>query len=709
MEFTPMQVGHRLAQLRDEAGLKQVDLARKITLSPSTLSRIESGDREAAADELEALLGAIGTDHASLFAEQLSRRWAVLPRPALDHQDGELLWEAEQAAVQLEERAERSDTRQAFANRLREYVQEIERRAELLRVRSHRIAFIGTIGVGKSTAICKATGLEIVMKDGMRSPVLETGAGGITLCEVHLRIGPDYGIVVEPRTDKDLRDDVADFADQQLRLSGRSGDDSDGAEALRSVSKELDRAIRNMSGLVKTRPKKLSSGERVPGSDPARELAQEFKDSREYVVEVLACMNLHRRDRRDIWWDPAADGPAHEWLKSTFESINNGRHPEFTLPARIDIIVPRLMDFGALEVSMVDTRGIDQPTGRADLEAHLSDPHTVSVLCSEFNGAPGLAAQTLLSRAADTGNLLVSTNACSLVLPKHDEALAAKDDTGYQVESAEEGYELKADQAANTLTQLGLREFPIAFFNAVSDDPAELRTFLQGKVEDTRTGFRTELSSVIRRAKSLLEKAEFEEVRAEQRAAGQALRAWLAEHGQARPPRGHAHDMLVAEIRSAHAATVHAAVRREGEWLYLSYSHQLGTGARKLAVSSVRSSVTRFADLCTAVAGSYPDAEELTAQASSLMSQAYDELLRKMQIAGATLFRDQLQHAPTLWTQASELWGQGGQYRPQVASQLSDWFDEDNQSDIEAELIDVLARAWETVCRRVAAILDFED
>jgi hypothetical protein len=167
--------------------------------------------------------------------------------------------------------------------------------------------------------------------------------------------------------------------------------------------------------------------------------------------------------------------------------------------------------------------------------------------------------------------------------------------------------------------------------------------------------------------------------------------------------------MLDAEIRSVHPATVHAAVRREGEWLYLSYSHQLGTGARKLAVASVGKSVTRFADLARAEAGAHPDAEELTAQASSLMSQAYDELLRKMQIAGATLFRDQLQHAKTLWMEASELWGQGGQYRRQVASQLNEWFDDESQSNIEAELINVLAREWEVACQRVAAILDVED
>jgi len=40
----------------------------------------------------------------------------------------------------------------------------------------------------------------------------------------------------------------------------------------------------------------------------------------------------------------------------------------------------------------------------------------------------------------------------------------------------------------------------------------------------------------------------------------------------------HVHDTLLTEIRRAHASTVNAAVRREGEWWSLSYTHQLGFG-----------------------------------------------------------------------------------------------------------------------------------
>lgn len=38
-------------------------------------------------------------------------------------------------------------------------------------------------------------------------------------------------------------------------------------------------------------------------------------------------MELPRRDRRDIWHDVSTGKQPLEWLKETFEKVNNGRHP----------------------------------------------------------------------------------------------------------------------------------------------------------------------------------------------------------------------------------------------------------------------------------------------------------------------------------------------------------------------------------------------
>jgi hypothetical protein len=174
-------------------------------------------------------------------------------------------------------------------------------------------------------------------------------------------------------------------------------------------------------------------------TDPAKELATEFPAQRDLVVEVLTRMGLHRRDRREDWHSQTLAATPLEWMKTTFELINNGRHPEFSLPARIDLVVPEFFVVDDLDVSVIDTRGIDQTAARADLEALLEDPHTVSILCSGFNNAPSADIQQLLQRAREINNTQIDSNVGVLVLARPADALAVKDETGLQADTTEEG------------------------------------------------------------------------------------------------------------------------------------------------------------------------------------------------------------------------------------------------------------------------------
>jgi transcriptional regulator with XRE-family HTH domain len=694
------QLGHRLAQLRERTGMKQAELARKITWSQAVLSRIESGERTISDDELTTLLEAIGTEEAADLAMILGRDWRHLPRPPLDHPDQHLLWRAEQMTAALEAAGTVAGTPKAFQTRLDEYVKEVLRLADLLLRRKHQIAFIGQIGIGKSTAICRAVSLEITGPQGSPVPVLETGAGGITLCEVHLSRGPGYGIIVEPRTHDDIRSDVEDFVEQLLQ-PGSSTADEDGTPA---VPREIERAIRNMAGLA---PKRTRSADgKLVRTDPAKELAVEFPARRDLVVEVLTRMGLHQRDRRDEWHSPTLAESPLEWMKTTFERINNGRHPEFSLPARIDLVVPEFLEIDDLDVNIIDTRGIDQPSGRADLEALLEDPHTVSILCSGFNDAPSASIQHLLQRARDINNTQIDSNAGVLVLARPNEALAVKDEAGSQAETTEEGYELKDEHVRSALTPYRLNGSPTLFFNSLEDEPEGLRAFLRERVTHTRGQFQRQLDDVLDRTQSLLANAEREQVQAVQREAGRHLASWIKQHPVPSPVGGHVHDTLLDEIRRVHASSVNAAIRREGEWRSLSYTHQLGHGARKLAVAALQESVTEFTGLCKTLSHSMSEASELLSQARQLMSTAYDELLRKVQLTSLTLYRDQLRQNPQFWLDNVGEWGRGSGYLKRVLGRNREWFEEPQRRDLEDQLESVLEREWRTVLERVEAIFE---
>ena len=73
--------GRYLARLRDEADLKQKEVANRMTWSPTVLSRVEAGERALTLDELDSLLQAIGTEKALNFQQGARRVWRMLPKP----------------------------------------------------------------------------------------------------------------------------------------------------------------------------------------------------------------------------------------------------------------------------------------------------------------------------------------------------------------------------------------------------------------------------------------------------------------------------------------------------------------------------------------------------------------------------------------------------------------------------------------------------
>jgi hypothetical protein len=236
-------------------------------------------------------------------------------------------------------------------------------------------------------------------------------------------------------------------------------------------------------------------------------------------------------------------------LKDVFEQINNGRQPDFTLPKRIEVVIPHpILRAADLSVRIVDTKGIDRTATRADLESHLDDPHTLAVLCSGFNNAPAAEARLLLERAKEVGIRSLDIHTSLLVLPRPSEALAVKDEAGIRVESAHEGYELKGEQTSMSLQPMGLRSLSIGFFNAYDDEPELLRDFLVQGLGKIRQSFRARMHEIATNAKTLLANHEREQVQEVIRAATKLLRTWVTRNQSILALTAHVQDGLLDQM-----------------------------------------------------------------------------------------------------------------------------------------------------------------
>ena len=704
MTTTSIEVGAYLARLRDAADLRQSVIAQRVGWSPAVLSRVESGERSLSDEERDSILDAIDTEEARAFKETAKREWHYLPRPPLGHPDEQILWEADRALEKVTERAENPETKNVIAKRLETFFSEINSAARLVMRTEHNVAFVGKIGVGKTTVLCRMAGLEVLKAD-RPEPALAVGSGRTTVCEVRLQQGGGYGLHIEPMDADAFHKEVLEFANVLTNPPEEENtEQEDGGQDAQGTSEEIVRVIRNMSGLT-VGVRRLPDGKREL-VDQARKLAEECLDPHTLTGEILDRIQLQRRTGRQLWYSEISGQEPLMWMKETFEQLNNGRHPEFALPKRIDIVVPKaILGEGPLSICLVDTKGIDATTERADLGAYFNEPGTLMVLCSSFNDTPSTEVQQLLSRAKDAGFSDLDTKAVILSLPRPDEALATKDAQGIPAESASEGYEFKGDQAEFHLQSRKLPYAGITFFNVREDNPQHLTNFLMNQVARIRKTQRSRLKEVISGATQLVENVDEAKV---QEAARQ-MTVWLSYNRGIGELATRLENSLNAAINRAYASSVRASVRRQGGWHNLNYSYQLGYGARVMAARAVAPKLDGFKAITENLLqdNELEPAFGLVRQARRVLESGTESLLQQSELLGSRIYIDYLKPDARFWRQCDAEWGSGPGYRDRVLRHHREWFSDEDR-DFQVMVQELVEREWRQILERLASILDPE-
>lgn len=684
-----------LTRLRADLGITQAALAAAAGVDQSRVSRVEKGEITSAPEVdklLDALIG-LGSTQAKAYKDFIAYEWEQIPPPSFFNPQRACLEIADEALVNIEVFLADESRPWPLRRQIERHKETLLKGAAYLQKMNHNIAFIGPIGVGKSTGLSFLFDLLVppsLTSKPIDRPVLETGGGGVTICEVHIKRGPEFGISLLPMAESALRELISDFC--ASRWAVLKGEMKDTAENAR-VSREHDRAIRNMTGL--TRRRSTENG-KIVYFYPEADLVTASSSEDEFRMRVLELMNLPGRTQREIWYDSATRQHPMEWVMKTFREVNNGRLPEASLPASIDLIIPDFgRNFGELEISVIDTKGVDDVAVREDLDLRLKDPRTAVVFCSRFNDAPGVTSKSLLQHMRQTYSEPVNTGKVSiLALPRPDEALAMKDDVGERVVDDAEGYAFKQMQVDNELAAEDLAGVPMIFFNVQSDEPASVRKELFGQLNRMRSTVEARLFDLCAAADEVMKNHEAQALTAAMEEVADKLNSFLHTHPALSARENHAYTEALTTIQGVHAATLWAVTRRNGEYYGLNIVHNIGVGAAKDARLRSERWFTSLKDYLAVLAADdgLKLAEKSIAQMASSAASSRTAFLEAVQRAGMEVYRGPLSQA-TVWATCAGHWGAGGGFKTQVAAELKQWFE--SRNDLKDKLEEITNTLWD--------------
>jgi len=356
-------------------------------------------------------------------------------------------------------------------NNLKSKLSRLETIERNLAIDKYMLVFIGTIGEGKTTAIChlfNMVGEFSVSKTLAGKPktiretqeLLATGSGRTTICEVVITTSAQSYLKIEPYSSQEIESMILDFCDSLSDPTGVQG------EPRVMISKEIETAIRNITQLNKVT---ITTTE---GDKPATtrvDRAKEELDKRGLDgLKELAIRNANLADRTQTTISYDGQEEERAWIKRTFARVNNGELPTIAVPRKILVSAGEavasasaLSDFQ----SVVDTKGIDENPIRKDLEEYIAREDTICLFATNFKDAPEtnireLMRYNLASKSKDFHHRFVT-----LVLPHKGEPEKVNGGDG----SWEDGTHIRREDIQSAFRNLGLEFFQdnILFYDAL--------------------------------------------------------------------------------------------------------------------------------------------------------------------------------------------------------------------------------------------------
>ncbi|RCJ25309.1 hypothetical protein A6S26_16095 [Nostoc sp. ATCC 43529] len=399
-------------------------------------------------------------------------------------------------------------------NNLKSKLERLDEIEKILSIEKYKIAFIGTIGQGKTTAICHLFNLisdfnvSKTIANKSRNVIetkelLSTGGGRTTICEVIIKAAEKTYIEIEPYSVDEMENLIFEFCDY---IADKYKDNPQADQKI-IISKEVERAIRNITEM-KSRYQTISEGDKKKTEIDVAQEEFEKLGLDEFKKLALNNARLESRTTNKIEFDNKKK--EQEWIKNTFAAINNVEFKEFAIPRKIYLYVSydvlsgsNLSQFD----SVVDTKGLDENPIRKDLQKYIENQDTICLFVTPFNAAPEaniskLIGYHLASKSKDFHHRFIT-----LVLPKKNEPEKVNEcDGDYDI-----GIQIRKKEIHSTFRNSNLEFFSenILFYDALRyyrDDIVKLNTDIYSKedVQADKDDFIKAVADVVERRQNIL-------------------------------------------------------------------------------------------------------------------------------------------------------------------------------------------------------------
>jgi hypothetical protein len=396
-------------------------------------------------------------------------------------------------------------------NNLKSKLERLEEIDKSLSIEKYKIVFIGTIGQGKTTAICHLFNLisdfkgsknaSSRTKDEIKTKeLLSTGQGRTTICEVIIKAADKTYLEIEPYTINEIENLIFEFCDYI------ASKDNPPIEQKIIISEEIDRAIRNIIDLKKVKIAVNDGDKNRPiRIDQAKELFD--KEGIEVLKKTaLNNANLELRISTKIEFDNQSQ--EKDWIKNTFDDINNVRLKDFAIPRKIYLYVSHNVLSGSNLSqfdSVIDTKGLDENPIRKDLQKYIDSQDSICLFVTPFAAAPEANITKLIGYHLASKSKEFHHRFVTLVLPHRGEP--------EKVNGAEEdrdlGIEIKQEEVHSTFKKLNLDFFQenILFYDSLRyyrDDMVKLNEEYRENIQSDKNEFIRAIADVIERRRNLL-------------------------------------------------------------------------------------------------------------------------------------------------------------------------------------------------------------